>query len=361
MNIISKLVTSLRKIIIGYKTPQCVGVDISATSIKMVELATNSLKISNYNIKALDRSLITQNAAISDIEKVSELIMQQWDNFSHKLNNVAVAMPYGSVIIKEIIAPIFKSKFDLDEYLQSQLVKDLGIEEIDFDYSVIEKSEENQKLSVVVAKKEKIDEYQAMIQMTGIDVAAIDVEPFAIQHLFKILLNENGIRKDVLIFDIGVNRVRAYLFSKCESVYFTEITTSYDQYFEDFLSEYKISIDSNKDVGTRAFELFAEHNVQSSNIIDAISMDISKLIQIVKSSILVEKKLTIASDHNIYLMGGNSLVPGLRDKISEINEVVVRYSDELLHPLNKNIPRSHLIRLMTSIALATWGHKIGKN
>lgn len=356
-----KLIKSIRKIFFGYNTPPCVGIDIGTTAVKMVELKANSLKILKHGIAPLDYNLVSQGV-IGDIEQISDTIRGQWEKFDPDYEYVSIAMPYNSIIIKEMTVPVFKTKFDLDKYLQEQLIQDIGVNEIDFDYSVIEHLDDGQKLKVVVAKKEKIDEYQAMIQMTGIDVAAIDVEPFAIQHLFHLLLEKKQNRKDIILIDAGVSFVRGYLFINNECVYFTEIITNYKYIFEEYIDKYSSLIKNPKqDFLKNVTEILTNTNTDPVDLVDAIAMDISKLLQIIKSSILVEKKLAIANDYQICLMGGNSLLTGLTEKLIEINEVKVFYADELLKPENNNIPRGVLIRLVTSVALATWGHKIGKN
>lgn len=361
---IAKLLKSIKKIFFGYVTPECVGLDIGTTAIKMVELVPNSLRVSNYNIKLIDKNMISQQGVIRDIEELSVLITLQWAKFKPKFKNIAVAMPYNSIIIRDLVVPAAKNKFEMDSNVKTQLIAELGVEDIDFDYNYIGDTDDGQqKINAVVAKKEKIEEYQAMIQMTGIEVAAIDVEPFAIQYLFEILLKKHQIMRDVLLIDIGMNFVKAYLFKNAECIYFTEIPARYYQLFEEYIiaqnMEFAVNMDGN--LGADLFEIFDKNITVATELNEAVLQDINKLIQVIKSSILVEKKMTIADDFQICLMGGNSLLPGLSETLLEIGCNRVFFADELLRPENNSIPTQNLIRLITAIALATWGHKIGKN
>lgn len=361
---VAKLLNSIKKIFFGYKTPECVGLDIGTTAIKMAELVPNSLRVSNYNIKLIDKNMISQQGVIKDIEELSELINSQWEKFKPRYKYISVAMPYNSIIIRDLVVAKAKNKFEMDSNVKSQLIEELGIEDIDFDYNYIGETEDGQqKINAVVAKKEKIEEYQAMIQMTGIDVAAIDVEPFAIQYLFEILLKKHQIMRDVLLIDIGMSYVKAYLFNNFECIHFTEIPARYFQLFEEFVisqnMDFAINLDGNP--GPELFEIFEKNITLPTELNDAVLQDINKLIQVIKSSILVEKKMTIADDFQICLMGGNSLLPGLPETLLDIGCSRVFFADELLRPENNSIPRHNLIRLVTAIALATWGHKIGKN
>lgn len=362
MNILSKILSAFRRVFIGYTTPPCVGIDISSSAIKIVELNMHTLKIKNYSIKTLHDGLISPlTSSINDLEAVSGVVSQQWSLFKHNVDNVAIAMPYSAIIIREISAPIIKSKLDLDKYVLEQLVLDLGLDDIDFDYSVIEKLEEIQKLRVVVAKKDKLDEYQAMIQMTGINVAAIDVEPFAIQNLYRILLHKKHIKKNVVVLDISYNQICGYLFKNYEPIYFNDISTNYNYIFEEYVQEHNIKIGRNENVNVFMVDYLIKHKVILNKLIETITLDINKLIQIIKSSILVEKKLTLNSDFVVYLMGELALLPELSQMIAKNNNIKVHYSDELLRHANANIPHQHLIRLITAVSLATWGHKIDEN
>ena len=69
--------------------------------------------------------------------------------------------------------------------------------------------------------------------MTGIQVAAIDVEPFAIQHLLKLLLRRNKIDGKVILLDLGATKIRAFVFDNCESIIFNEIAVNYHHMFEE--------------------------------------------------------------------------------------------------------------------------------
>lgn len=356
MLLIKQIIQSIKTVFAGYKTPQCVGVDIGSSAIKMVELANDSWIISKYSIKPITKNLVNEGV-INDIEKTSDIILEQWSALNTINKQVSIAIPYNSVIIKELRAPKFKAKFELDDFVFKQLVQELDTDDIDFDYTIIDQDEDETKVSVVVAKKEKIEEYQAIIQMTGIDVAAIDIEPFAIQHLLHHLLSANKDNRQLLFIDIGVTRIRAYLFNDKQSVYFSEINVNYYSYIEDIITEFggNISIREIDDIHGFLFNIIKDNTTK--DFTDAIVGDVNKLIQLIKSNVLVERKINLADNYQIYLFGGNSLIPEVHTKISAIQNTKVLFADEFIIK-NKKIPQSSLLRLFTSIALATWGQQI---
>lgn len=358
MKYFSATIGFFRKVLFGYATPRCVGVDIGSAAIKMLALQPDSLKVARYSIKPLAKNMV-RDGVINQIEQVSELVKDQWDLLQAAYNQVAIAIPYNSVIIKDLTAPLFKNTYQLDDYVKQQLIYELGIEDIDFDYTLVKNLDNQQQLSVVVAKKEKIEEYQAILQMTGIAVAAIDVESFAIQNLLSLLLQIQQLNQQIIFIDIGLTKIRAYVFDQQQAIYFNEISVNYLLLIEDAVTRYgEIKVSETVNANDLLIDLIQKQGIVSQELIDVIVSDVSKLLQLVKSNILVEKKITLIQEIKLYLMGGNALIPGVVDKLNNSFEVAGFVDELTLAKENPNIPRHDLMRLITAIALATWGQKI---
>lgn len=359
MKKIHQYISKIKTIIIGYKTPACVGLDIASTAIKMVELVPNTLKIAKYTIAPLAKNMVNEGV-INDIEKVSDIIRDQWIKLNPSNRDVAISIPYNAIIIKEVKAPLFKNKYELDQFILEQLIKELDTDDIDFDYSIINKEASEQLLSVVVAKKEKIEEYQAIIQMTDIQVAAIDVEPFAIQHLLRLLLGRNKIDGKVILLDLGATKIRAFVFDNCESIIFNEIAVNYYHMFEEiFLKlDQKVRLQDVTDIYSQTLKLLNEKQTTDEQLVEVMLSDITKILQLIRSNLLVERKITLSANVPIILMGGNTVIPGLIDKIIDRTKADVKSIANLFQGGNSYIPEVDLLRIITAISLATWGQKI---
>ncbi|MBX9598456.1 MAG: pilus assembly protein PilM [Burkholderiales bacterium] len=359
MKKIKQYIAKIKSIVLGYKTPACIGLDIASTAVKMVELVPNTLKITKYTIAPLTKNMVSEGV-INEIEKVSDIIRDQWVKLNPTNQNVAIAIPYNAIIIKEVKAPLFKDKYELDQFILSQLIKELDTDDIDFDYSVINKETSEQLLSVVVAKKEKIEEYQAIIQMTGIQVAAIDVEPFAIQHLLKLLLNRNRINGKVILLDLGATKVRAFVFDDYEPVIFNEIIVNYSHLFEELLLklDQRVRLQDVTDLYGNTLKLLNEKNMTDDELIALMLSDVAKILQLIRSNLLVERKISLAANVPIVLMGGNTLIPGLIERIISYTKSDVKSIASLFQGGNSSIPEVDLLRIVTAISLATWGQEI---
>lgn len=360
MRYLKKLIERMRKVFFGYTTPRCVGIDISSTAVKMVELKPDQLEITNYKIRALPKNLVAEGV-INDIENISEIIRSMWLEFKAQYDEVAIAIPQNAIIMRELKAPILGNSYQLNEYVKQQLIKDLDNEDIDFDYVVKNISNDEQFISVVVAKKEKIEEYQAIIQMTGIRVAAIDIENFALQYLFEHILPNNVHDQHIILLEIGATRIKGFIFIGRQFILFNEISVNYTNLFDNIATELGDPnyLKNNVNVYEYVLELLVLRKHIDQSLVSLISSDVAKMLQQLKSSALVEKKINIARDVLCYFFGGNLLIPGVVEEIGRQFVKKPLYATELLGKKNGRIPANDLIRLFTSIALATWGQKIG--
>jgi Tfp pilus assembly PilM family ATPase len=313
----------------------------------MVDLKRNSLQINHYSIHPLEKDLVSEGV-INNIEQVSATVREQWDKLSSDSRHVAISIPYNSVIIKEIRVPNYKSQHRLDDFVLEYLIKELDTDDIDFDYTIINSNSEELTLSVVVAKKEKIEEYLAIIQMTDMNIAAIDVEPFAIQYLFEILFKNKTMLAPSLILDLGATRIRAYILQEHKLVLFSEISVNYYTVLEELALTTTQSVNVNK-VGSIDECLF--------NLSDMNSLNFTKLAENILYDVLVERKINLADNVDLYLMGGNAVIPGVVDRLNQVYAGNVYLATELLVKENPHIPTKDLMRLLTAISLATWGNK----
>ncbi len=362
MRYLNKLIQRLKRIFYGYTTPRCVGLDISSTAIKLVELKEDSFIITKYRIYDLLKNQVSEGV-INDIENVAAGIRNTWEDFKSKYEDVAIAIPQNAVIMRELKIPDVTNTYKIDEYVKDQLTKDLDTEDIDFDY-VIKNLNSNEKIaSVLIAKKEKIEEYQAVIQMSNIKVAAIDVENFALQFLFERIIPEKFYEQHIIFLELAATRIKGFVFLGRKFILFNEMTVNYNNLIEEVVVELGDPgyIKHFTNCHVYLDEIIISKKVISQNLISAISSDAAKMLQQLKSSALVEKKMNLSTDAVCYLFGGNVLIPGVFEAVKKTFSSPPLYATELLESSVNNYPKKDLVRLFTAIALASWGQNIDKN
>lgn len=308
MTVLENLLGFLRNVFLGYSTPICVGIDISSTMVIMVELKRNTLIVEKYAIQSIAKGLVL-DGLINDIEQVATIISKQNATLRFGAKHAAIALPHKIVFIKKLDLPTMTNKHELHLFIHEQFQNVLDNEKIDLDYKLISENSKFQKYLVVAAKKERIEEYQAVIQLSGMSLAAIDVEPFAIGHLFEILLQVKPNTRDQqkILFYLDIKQVRAFVFVENKLILFNEINVDYFAYFAGF---------GDLDQLLTGFE---QNNQIDLNVItNAMIEDIVKLHQIIKTNLLAEKKISLHVDFEIFVVGENILIPTVVDKLANI-------------------------------------------
>ena len=95
------------------KAPPLFGLDISSSSVKMLELADNgkgSYRVERYAIEPLPRDCVV-DGNINNLEAVTDAVKRAHARMGTRTRHVAMAVPSGAVISKKIIVPAALAAF----------------------------------------------------------------------------------------------------------------------------------------------------------------------------------------------------------------------------------------------------------
>jgi len=87
------------------KAPPLFGLDISSSSVKMLEIVDagkGAYRVERYAIEPLPRDAVA-DGNINNLEAVSEAVKRGWKRLATRTKHVAMAVPSGAVITKKII------------------------------------------------------------------------------------------------------------------------------------------------------------------------------------------------------------------------------------------------------------------
>lgn len=320
MLLLTKLFTTMRACFCTYTLPACLGVDFSASALKIVSLKAGSLQIQRYSIAPLASGLVNAGM-IQDLLPLASVLSQQSLNWSPQA--VAMAIPSSIVMQKKLLLPPALTEEKLVEFIQAQLSREFASQNIAAIYAWDYARTTSEQVQVIVAKKDSLETYQALIQLAGLELAAIEVELFALYYLHQRLLREHGLMTQVLVLDLGATRLRAFVYEQAEIVLANEISGNYHQ--------------------------------STVELLRAVVKDVVKLIHGLKANLLIEEDKHLTAPGLIYVSGGNALLPHLISELQGFFAHGVHYFSELLQPMNPTLPADDILRLTTAIALATWG------
>src|SRR5258705_265375 len=89
------------------KTPSLIGIDISSTAVKLVELSDagkGTFRLERYAIEPLPKDVVT-DGNIANMEQVTDALRRGAKRLGSRNRNVALALPAAMVITKKIIVP----------------------------------------------------------------------------------------------------------------------------------------------------------------------------------------------------------------------------------------------------------------
>ncbi len=104
---------------LSQKKPPLIGLDISSTSVKLMELSKTG---SSYRIEGIGVEPLPANAVveknIAEVESVGESVKRALNKSKIKSKNVAIAVAGSSVITKKITMPANLSEEEMEGQIQ---------------------------------------------------------------------------------------------------------------------------------------------------------------------------------------------------------------------------------------------------
>ena len=147
------------------RAPALIGVDISSTSIKLVELVEagkGAYRLERYTIEPLPRDAVT-DGNIVNLDQVSDGLKRAWKRLGSRNKNVALALPAAMVITKKIIVPAAQKDEDLELTVEAEANQYIpfALDEVNLDFQIIGPAPNNaDEVEVLIAasRKEKVED-----------------------------------------------------------------------------------------------------------------------------------------------------------------------------------------------------------
>ena len=164
-----------------------IGVDISSTGIKLVELSHSGsgYELTSLAMVPLPRDAIVENTII-DSTAVSEALIEAVNIAKPSTKNVALAVSGNAVIIKTIAIPTV-SEFELEAQIQFEADEHIpyDIDDVFLDFSIQGMTADNPELMDVVlvaCKREVVEDYQMVLAEAGLTAKCVDCAVFALEN-----------------------------------------------------------------------------------------------------------------------------------------------------------------------------------
>jgi type IV pilus assembly protein PilM len=193
------------------KNKPLLGLDISSTTVKMIELSRHGdgYRVENYSLRALPAGVVVEKN-ISDVDAVAQIVKTTIQQSRTKVRDVALAVPGSAVITKTIEMPagLSDDAMELQISLEADQYIPYPLEEVSIDFDVIgpsEKSPEQVKVLLAACRSENVEMREAVMELAGLTARVVDVEAYALERSFDLQADqiEGAYEKIVAIIDIG--------------------------------------------------------------------------------------------------------------------------------------------------------------
>src|SRR3954465_4828386 len=187
------------------KAPPLFGLDISSSSVKMVEIVEagkGAYRGERYAIEPLPRDAIV-DGNISNLEAVTESVRRAHKRLGTRTKHVAMAVPSGAVITKKIVVAASLREAELEVQVEGEANQYIpfALEEVNLDFQVIGPSPttpEEQEVLIAATRKERVEDRVAVADLAGLKPVVMDVESFAQQTALSLVVqNLPGAGKDL--------------------------------------------------------------------------------------------------------------------------------------------------------------------
>lgn len=234
------------------KKAPVLGLDISSTAVKLIEISASGgrCKVEAYAVEPLPTDAVTEKV-IQDVDAVGEAIKRAVQKSRTRLKQVALAVPGSAVITKVINMPADLSDSELEGQVQIEADQYIPypLEEINLDFEVLGPSEgdaNNVDVLLAASKSENVETRTAAAAIAGLEARVVDVEPYAIEHLFQAqpdLLPDRGDGRTVAVVDIGATLTSLNVLHDRELIYTREQPFGGKQLTEEIMRRYSLSFE----------------------------------------------------------------------------------------------------------------------
>ena len=232
------------------KKPALLGLDISSTAVKLLELSRNGgrYRVESYAVEPLPpNSVVEKN--IADVEAVGESIQRAVKRSGTRSRDAAVAVAGSAVITKVITMNANLSEDDLEQqiYLEADQYIPYPLDEVNLDFEVLGPSEKNpETIDVLLAasRSENIDMRVAALEIGGLTARIVDVEAYALENAFKLIAEQlpgGGRDQTIAVVDVGATMTTLNVLHDLKIIYTREQVFGGKQLTEEIMRRYGLS------------------------------------------------------------------------------------------------------------------------
>jgi type IV pilus assembly protein PilM len=302
------------------KNAPLVGLDISTSGVKLVELAEdgkNGFRLERYASEPLPKGAVV-DGNIENIDQVSEAVKRVFAKSGSKAKLIALGMPPASVITKKIILPggLLEEELEMQVETEANQYIPFALDEVSLDFDVIgpvENSPEDVEVLLAATRKEKVEDRVAVAEGAGLKPAVMDIESYAARAAIERItaqLPDAGKGKIIGLFQIGAQVMHVSVLLDGQVLYEREQPFGGNQLTQDIVRAYGLAHDE-AELKKKSGDLPDGYETELLEpFLESAALEVSRAIQFFFTSTPYNRI------DQIFLAGGCSILPGLVEVVA---------------------------------------------
>ena len=301
------------------KTPPLVGVDISSTAVKLLQLSQSGgrYRVEHYAVEPLPPNAVVEKNIV-EVEAVGEAIRRAVQRSGVRTKAAVAAVSGSAVITKVIPMPADLTEDDLADQIQVEAAQYIPypIEEVSLDFEVLGAVKDNAEMMNVLlaaSRTENVDVRVAALDLGGLSAKVVDVEAFAMENAFSLISDQLSVGKDgvVAVIDVGATMTTLIVLKSRRTIYTREQVFGGKQLTDEVMRRYGLSYEE-AGLAKRQGGLPESYEIEVLEPFkEAMVQQISRLLQFFYAGSEFSKV------DQVVLAGGCASIPGVADMVEE--------------------------------------------
>ena len=301
--------------------PALLGIDISSSSVKLVELSRNAegkLVLDRFAIEPLERGWVI-DGNVENFDEVADAVKRVVKKSGTRTKQVALALPASAVITKKIVLPGGMTDLELEEQVQTEANQYIpfSLDEVSLDFCVVGPSTNSAgdiEVLIAASRKEKVQDRQGLAEAAGLKPVILDVESYASRLATARLIESfpnRGVNAMVALFEVGASTTSMQVLKNDDVLYERDQAFGGAQLTQLIVRQYGFSAEEAESK-KRNGDLPEDYETGVLRpFVDSLAQEIGRALQFFFTSTPHHKV-----DY-VMLAGGSSSLPGLTEAVTQ--------------------------------------------
>jgi type IV pilus assembly protein PilM len=306
-------------LLLSRKYRTLLGLDITTSSIKLIELAMagGQYRVESYAAEPTPPNAMNEKTLV-DPQVVGEAIKRAIKRSGARSSEVAIAISGDAAITKVIQMPrgLRDSELEAQVEMQADQYIPFPMDEVSYDFEVMgssDKDGESVDVLLVASRTENVEQRRSAVAAAGLTARIVDVEAFALENACRLMTHQmpdGGIDHSVAVVDFGASNTTFSVLRNLKVVYTRDFAFGGQQLTEEIMRTYGLSME---EAGRAKKEGGLPGNYQAEVLdpfIDDMTQQVSRSLQFYLASGNGREQ-----PDKILICGGCANIPGVAEVV----------------------------------------------